>query len=94
MLGWGGEERGKKGGKKLKYIVAPSNPCVMTKWCEGQIPPFNFLGMETLICDMIKVNELDVRNMILNYRLKEVINSYVLHSFEVKELFISREPDV
>ena len=32
--------------------------------------------------------------LILNYRLKEVINSYILHFFEVKELFISLEPDV
>ena len=30
-------------------------------------------------CDMIKGNELDVGKLILRFRLKEVINNYVLH---------------
>ena len=32
--------------------------------------------------------------LILSYRLKKVINSYVLHCFEFKEMFISLQPDV
>ena len=44
---------------------------------------------------MIKGNELDVGNIDFELcRLKEVINSYVLHCFEFKELFISLQPDV
>ena len=45
-------------------------------------------------CDMIKGMSRMSRILIFSYRLKEVINPYVLHCFEAKELFVSLEPDV
>ena len=49
---------------------------------------------KNIICDMIKGMSQMSLILILSYRLKEMINSYFLHCFEFKELFISLQPDV
>ena len=53
-------------------------------------PIFHLVDIYDMIRGMSRMSGI----MILSYRLKEVINSYVLHFFEIKELFISPEPDV